>query len=45
VFPDVGRMQERFGGNAAYVKAAAAQFGIFFNDGDLQPVLSRTDSR
>jgi hypothetical protein len=38
-------MQEGFGGNAAHVKAATAQFGVFFDDGDLQAVLSRTNSR
>ena len=45
MLPNVGRVQEGFGGNAAHMQAAAAQFRVFFDDGDLQAVLSRTNSR
>ena len=45
MLPNVGRMQESLGGNAADVQAAAAQFRVFFDDGGLQAVLSRANGR
>ena len=45
MLPNVRRMQEGFGGNAAYMEAATAQFRVFFDYSDLQAVLSRTNSR
>ena len=32
MLPNVRRMQERFGGNAADMQAAAAKFRVFLND-------------
>ena len=43
MLPDVGGMQERFGGNAADVQARAAQFRIFLNHRGLEAVLSGAD--
>ena len=45
MLPNVRRMQEGFGGNAADVEAATAQFRVFFNKGGLQTVLPRTNGR
>ena len=39
VVVDFGVMQEHFRGNAADVQAGAADVGIFFDDGGLQPIL------
>src|SRR5689334_6447791 len=43
MLPNIRRTQERFGWNAAYMQAAAAQFRVFFNDRDLQAILPRTN--
>ncbi len=45
VLPDVGRVQQRLGRNAADVQAGATQLGIFFDDGGLQAVLAGAHRR
>ena len=36
--PEFRGVKQRLGRNAADVKAGAAQFGVFFDDGGLKPV-------
>ena len=43
--PNIGRVEEGFGGNAADVQAAAAQLGVFLNNGCFQAILARPNGR
>ena len=43
--PNVGRVEERLGGDAADVQAGAAQLRVFFNNGCFQAVLARANGR
>ena len=45
VLPDIGRVQQRFGRDAADMQAGAAQLGVFFDDGGLQAVLPGANRR
>src|ERR1700721_2892756 len=38
--PELCRMQQSFGGNAADMQANAAQFGVFFDNRGLQAILA-----
>src|SRR5262245_22516143 len=40
IVPNLRSMQESLGGNTSYMKAGAAQFSVFFNDGCFKPVLA-----
>ena len=43
MLPDVGRMEQRFGGNAAHQQAGAAEFRLLFDQGCFQSVLAGAD--
>ena len=43
--PNVGGVEERLGRNAAHMQAAAAQFGVFFNECGFQAVLAGANGR
>ena len=43
IIPYIGRMQQRFGGNAAYMQASSAKLRIPFDDGCFQAELAGAD--
>src|SRR6266404_9808892 len=41
MLPNIGRMQERLGGDTSHMEASASQLGIFFNNSGAKPILRR----